>query len=365
MNRPSLPGKIASPGGGFEASGSGGVDYRSRDGRRLLGVELHAQGVRDLYASFLRMAKEVGRDPKVTRGIVATWQPRAADPRIRQEWGSTLALLKPAIASRLSLVIVRPDRSVPVGTDRDLQAIGEALRAHLGREESSDREPKSGLSKSFFEIFKILLHQFLLGRGPIAIGELMRRSGCSYPTVAEALKKLERSQELARRSNRSVQLPRFPQKSWSEVLALSEPLRRTRFYGDPTGRRPDISGLCRRLQAMPLKHIAVGGVQAARHWDPHLDLHGIPRLDVVLHMEGGSGDYAFVGRLDPALQRVGPGAPGAALAVHPLFRPEPHFEKNTKGKVDWADPVETLLDLAELRLVEQAEALIRRFKGGV
>ena len=103
-------GEIPALRGEFHPAGSG-HGYRSRDGRRYLDVELHAQGLRDLHASILRMAQLVSRDRRTLRGIVAVWTPRLSDDRVRGEWGSTLSLFKPAIACRMALVVVRPDRS--------------------------------------------------------------------------------------------------------------------------------------------------------------------------------------------------------------------------------------------------------------
>lgn len=343
----------------FETRG-GAHEYRSRDGRRLLDVHLRPQGVRDLHAAFLKLAGELVRDPRATKAIIALWMPRPTDDRIEREWTSALGLFKPAIAARLALVIARSGGVRSLREDRDLRRIGEMLRSQLGREEQAAPERREGFSASFFEVFKILLLQRLLGKGPLAIGALMRRSGSSYPTVAEAIRRLERSRELERLSNRSVRLAGFPQRTWSELLVLSGGLRRARYYAESTGRRAEPMGLQRRLRSV--KHVAVGGVQAARHWDPEFDLNGVPRLDVSVHAAAGAGDFSFVDRLDPALRRVEAGSPGVVLAVHPLFRAEPQFEADPKGGVGWADPVETLLDLHEMRLTDQAEELIRHLE---
>lgn len=347
----------------YDPRGEGGTDYLSKDGKRLLEILLQPQGVRDLHAHFLKVAQELARNRRLTKAILVVWRPHPTNDRVAKEWRSTLELMKDHIAHRMSLVIVRPEASQPLEQDKSLARIGEIIRSHIGRAREPEHEPKAVPSPAFFEIFKVLLNQWLLRRGPMAIGELMRRTGSSYPTVADALRRLERTQELARRSNRSVQLSRFPDKTWPEFLALSEGLRRTRFFADASGRRVNPLDLYRRLQAMPYKHIAMGGVQAARHWDPDFDLNGLPRLDVTLHMAHGIGDLGFVERLDPALKRVDSRHEGIVLAVHPLFRTEPHFEKNPKSKIDWADPVETLLDLHESRLVEQAEHLIKHLAG--
>ena len=356
---PAIPGLK----GEFHPFGRGGDAFLSRDGRRRLDLALRPQGARDLHAAFLRMAHELSGTPRLSRGILAAWMPRPSDGRVTREWRATLEVLKPAIAARMALVVVRPDGCLLPTEDRELRRIGEAVRSGLGRGGAPERERSRAPSAMFFEIFKVLLHGRLLGQGAIAVGEVMRRSGGSYPTVAEALKRLDRAKELTRRSNRSVELSRFPQETWTEILALSGSLRRSRFYADRSGRAPDAAGLHRRLQVMAPKAEAVGGVLAARRWDRHFDLHGLPRLDVGVHAPGGAADLSFVHRMDPALERVKPGSPRIVLAIHPLLRAEELFDPNPKARVPWADPVETLLDLHELRLVEQAEQLIRRLRG--
>jgi hypothetical protein len=355
-----FPGAIPSLRGEFQPSGGGGREFRSRDGRRILSIQARIRSVRDLHDAFFRLAKALSRGTGVAQGVVAIWMPGPSDDRILHEWETTLDLLKPSISSRMRTVVVRPDRCVPSEKDRDLARIGEAIRSSLGRLERPARKERRAVTAMFFEVFKILLGRWLLGRGPMTIGELMRVAGCSYPTVAEALRRLERTQELVRRSNRSVQLARFPRRTWGEILALAETLRRTQCYADSSGRTDGPQALHRRLQSMASGSVALGGVQAARHWDPHFDLHGLPRLDVSLAPTAGADAADLARRLDPALQHVEPGAPGVILAVHPLFRAEPLFEKNVKGKIGWADPVETLLDLDELRLVDQAERLVER-----
>jgi hypothetical protein len=286
--------------------------------------------------------------------------PGPSDDRIAREWKATTDLLKPSIAGRMALVVARREGRLSLPEDRDLGRIAESLQARLGGTESPPRERETGLSRMFFETFKVLLHQALDAGGPVAIGVIMRRTGCSYPTAAETIRRLERSREIVRRSNRSVQLNGFPEKTWPEILALSGPFRGSRFYADSSGRPPDPMALGRRLRQSPSPRLALGGVLAARHYDPHFDLRGLPRLDVSVHATGEPGELDFIGRLDPALKRVEPGTSGVVLAVHPLRRAEPLFGTDPRGGIGWADPVETLLDLHELRLVDQAERLIHR-----
>jgi hypothetical protein len=107
---------------------------------------------------------------------------------------------------------------------------------------------------------------------------------------------------------------------------------------------------------------ALGGVEAARHWDPDFDLNGIPRIDFTLQVPGNqTPDLDFLRKIDPSLRVSAEGSPTRnVLAIHVLRRPESYFDADHKDGTRFADPVETLLDLQELRLGEQADALLRR-----
>ena len=60
-------------------------------------------------------------------------------------------------------------------------------------------------------------------------------------------------------------------------------------------------------------------------------------------------------RLDPALVPAPSGTP-PVLVLHTIPRAQSLF---TQDGLPWADPVEVLLDLHELRLLAQAEEMIR------
>jgi hypothetical protein len=82
---------------------------------------------------------------------------------------------------------------------------------------------------------------------------------------------------------------------------------------------------------------------------------------VSLEAAGGL-NLDFVRNLDPALQESSADDGVPVLVVHPLGRPAALFAPNPDGGLPIADPVETLLDLSEMRLVEQASALITRME---
>ncbi len=337
--------------GGFRPSAPGSpVDYEGKG--RWLKLGLRFQGVRDLHAAAVRLAQLLVERPEVRLACLAVRLPRVSDERLRREWKSVRDVLRPALAARLALLSLGPRPWVDPA-DPELLKVAQALRV---AEPPPEPPTSSALTPKFFDVFKVLLEQRLVRKGPLRIGELLARSGCSYPTAADAFRRLEERGELARRPGRRIELVAFPRRTWGEVLALAPSLRRTAAYTDRTGRPANPLALVRRLAALGQAGVAVGGVLAARHWDPAFDLHGLPRLDLTVH-----GRWS-IEALDPALAPAGRGD-AVAVAVHPLARKEPLFGTSKKGPLPVADPVEALLDLHELGLLAQAEALIERLGG--
>jgi len=174
------------------------------------------------------------------------------------------------------------------------------------------------------------------------------------------MRKLRDNRELTKHPDRRVELTGFPRETWQEILTLAPSLRRSVAYIDASGRSPDPLDLLHRLEKIAPEQVASGGVEAARHWDRRFNLHGVPRLDISVHAPAGSYDESFVKRLDPALERARMVSQEPVLVLHPLLRAESLFTSRTSKRLPVADPVETLLDLHELRLVEQVEELVER-----
>lgn len=352
----------AGPPGWRPAPAGSAFDFEARQGRRVLKLALRAQGVRDLHAAVVRLAQALVEAPGIRQACLAVGIPRISRERLAAEWTSLRGLFRPAVAERLALLSVGGEKAWTEPADPALAALAASLREGQAPKDPPAPADYAALTPKFFEVFKVLLEHRLRRGGPLAIRELMARSGGSYPTVAEALRRLDASRELARRSNRSVELAEFPRRTWGEVLALSLHLRRPAFFVDGSGRAPDPPALLRRLAARAPASIAVGGVSAARHWDRHFDLHGTPRIDLVLHASDGRVDPAFVRSLDAALRPARPGETRVDVAVHPLRRAQPLYEPAARGRLPVADPVETLLDLHELGLAEQAAQLVERLE---
>lgn len=342
---------------GYRPVADGAADYASKDGSRVIEVldRGHTQ-IRELRSRLAGLGVQLARNDRLREACLVTGIERLTEDRLRREWSDMLSILKPAIGRRLALVAVGENLTLCLPESRPhLESLAAAARDVLRRPAA---EVGPSLPKHFV-ILQVLLTRWLLGQGPISRNELGEQAGCTYPTIAKALPRIGRA--VRQLSNRSLELQSFPQRAWSELLALAPSLRGTVAYVDGTGRDPDPEALLRRLRKLAPAHVALGGVVAAHHWDPHFDLQGFPRIDLSVHAPERP-DLSFIERLDPALVLAPRDAPAPLLVVHPVRRPAALFAPAAAGGLPMADPVETLLDLSELRLPDQASALIDRLR---
>lgn len=342
-----------------------GIDLISTDGNWGVEIASNLSGSRELSAHILDLGRWLARNPK-KRALLVLMEPRMSQMRLAEEWDSMKDVLHESIIKRMA--IVTPEGRLP---QEESPAWLEILKGTLV--EARNRKTHvlapllPALSRKSFEVIKLLLYRWLRHLEPVHVLELARQTGCSYPTVSKALARLNSQRELSRTTDRRVHLPDFPRRTWGEAVAQLRPPRETVSFLDASGRPPEPFVLLKRLHHLGQRQVAVGGVEAARHWDPHFDLHGLPRLDLLVHApDEGQYDLRFVQRLDPALRQVPAGDPRTqqeiVLAVHRLSRKESLFDNNPDGTAPWADPVETLLDLHELGLDTQAQELIERLR---
>ena len=308
-------------------------------------------GVRDLRAAVAELALRT-RDASAPCAILLIRGARMSAAGLREEWGRLLTVLAPDVAARLRLVAVLEEDVVVIPDDPWLRDLADRITGAARPGARSVRVDRS------FEVMRVLLSRWLLHRGRIAVGELQRQTGLSHPSVSKGLVAL--GPALDRHRDRSVALRAFPREAWSQLVALAPKVRQTTAFVDESGRGGDPRQLLVRLRRAPPPGVAIAGVVAARHWNPALDLEGLPRLDLSVHAPDGGMDTAFVSRLDPALVPAPRGTP-PLLVLHSVPRAESMFVPDDGG-VPWADPVEALLDLYELRLIEQADDLVRALR---
>ena len=343
-----------------------GADFASADGHVIVEVKARAQGLRDLRAALMELAVRLTQDPKLEQALLAIHLPRVSLSRIQEAWNEARAALRPQVARRLALAALGHDYKWVDPATPKLVEIADAISSQLelDKSERSDHTPAAGAGTPyFFEITKVLLEAWMKGRGALQVQQIMQRVGCSHPTVASALDDLERRREIVRTRDRRVELRGLPRQTLEEAVVLGESLRHTRWITDISGTPSNTNALLRRLQGAKLPRAAVGGVIAARHYHPALDLQGTPRIDLTLWSpRGATYDPAGIAKVYPGLVATTVRQPDAIIAVHRLARAEALFENDAKD-LPYADPVETLLDLYELRLTAQAQAFVKHLRG--
>ncbi len=342
--------------------GGGDFEYIANDRRTVVGVK-NATGIRGFYSVAMQLALSLSDKPEIERACLVLRLSRLSLDRVRHEWMKIKEVLHPKVAQGLSLVAIGQG-DVWVEPDEEfLHRIANVFQMTSG--DTSDTAAtviKLQPKQKHLEVLKVLIHRWLLREGAISIGKLAEQVGCAYSTVKEALDRLQQRRSITRQANRSVELTKFPISSWNELLALSESMRRSFRYQDVSGEKTDPEQLLKRLERMRPTAVALGGVAAARHWHSEFDLHGMPRLDLLLHAPEQTADLDFVRKLDPALKLTKDYDAPAALVVRPLQRYAPLFDVVSGKSLPFADPVETTLDLYDLGLTAQAGQLLAHFR---
>jgi hypothetical protein len=279
------------------------------------------------------------------------------EKRLRDEWQAACGVLRPEIMKRVTVCLAQDGgyAGIPRDPDAETQRALDAV-VRQERPRAVSRLTRTDFS---FVILKLLIHHWLGSGEPVTADWLARSAGCSYPTVASALRRF--GGLIDRRSDRRIALRWFPKEEFARLIAVSDRARATARFADQSGqpRSPDTH--LRRLEKLKPHGVAIGGVIGAQHYYAGLDLVGIPRLDLSVHCPGKRVDLSFIDKLDPALKRVNDPLQPATVAVHIVRHADPLFESR-KGGLHWADPVECLLDLHEMRLESQAADFLRELQ---
>jgi hypothetical protein len=325
-------------------------------GDTVFEVVIEPRDVRRLRTALVEMAR-VAASNNVRRAIIVLENPMITESRLHEEWNGAATVLRPNLFSKISMAIRHSGNwtGIPIPPAPDeLVVLDEILRHELSRRPASFGRS----SEAYHEILRILMRQWLLGKGLIAVNSLMEISGTSHPTVARALKRFDHY--LKRHSDRSVELRIFPREDWTRLLAVLDEVRGAVRFVDRSGQARSPESLLRRLRQLQRPDIAVGGVLGAKFYNPSLDLVGNPRLDLSVHSGRKSADLSFVERLDPGLERTVRRDESPSLVIHAIRRAESLFQPGEDG-LSWADPVECLLDLHEARLESQALEFLNSF----
>ena len=322
-------------------------------GDSLFEVKTGVDSHRTLNPALVKLAYTLGERPGF-RGFLVLADSAITEPRLQAEWLRATKILRPDVLERLHLCVVKDGhvQGVPATPDAETQR---TIMEVVEKERTAIASPHSSRStEPFYDILRILINQWFKQAGPLTSRWLAEAAGRTYPTVASALEKLEKY--LVRHSDRRVELKAFPKDEWSRLVANADKVRQTLRFADHSGQPRSIESLVSRFERVRTDDIAIGGVLGARRRYPALDLIGTPRLDLTIHCRTRKLDLAFLRQLDPALKPASYDEP-ARLVIHTLRYPHIFFEKAPDGSV-WADPVECLLDLHEMRLESQAKEFL-------
>jgi hypothetical protein len=324
-------------------------------------VKRGLRSVTALRASFMQLAVFLAEHQE-TRGFIVLDDPVISDDRLREEWAGYTRAVLPEVAQRLSLIkhVEREYQGWPQRPDADLL---EHVRRALG---PGQRTRGVTLPRADCQsmVLIVLLENLLSGAEAelLTVKSVCQRAGCSYPSVALALGKLD--SVLRRTPQRGVALRGFPVPQWRALVLESRKVRSSRYYQDRSGQPRRPADLLQRVAAMRLEHVAVGGVPAASAWYPGLDIAGNPRLDLCVHAPGKQVDLGFVQALDPALQETDDPSAPAHLALH-FTRSKASYYAELSPGLSRAGRVDSLLDLHDLRFDQQADEWLDAMLEGV
>ena len=323
----------------------------------LVEVKEGLASARDLRNALLQVLHLMVEDQEKRQLILMLVEPRFSVALIEKEVNGLKLGLRKELADRLYLSIEKDGKVTGLSTGSTSAPIAEAdlnfLRGMGGesRADSGISLPRPDLQS---EVFRVLLHGWLLGQGPFTSVELEQRwVGCSYRTVVAAVKEL--GSLIERTTDRRIYLKRFPEAAWATFTVGTSKSRNSMYFVDRSGQPRSAESLLKRLRRENLAGtVGVGGVFGAKHYYPALDIVSSPRLDLSIHAPKGTADLSFVERLDPGLKPSDDPQEPARLAIHFIRRKDALFDTDKDGNI-FVNPIECLADLSDARLGEQAE----------
>lgn len=313
-----------------------------------------SHNLRDLRGVLLALAYVVGNDEDPTaQALCVLVDSKITDKRLSDELAMFHAAVQPALASRIHVCLYRGrgelKAQVHPGPGFD-EWLDELVR-HQDRRSASPGSTQH-------TVFAELIRAWLRRSEPQTTTALQAATGASYPTVAAVLRQLEAQDVLERTSDRRVALRKFPWDEWRRwVVASSEARRAVRFV-DRTGQARSPEDMIARLAKLDRDDVAVGGVLGAKHYFPELDITGSVRLDLSVQGHNKAVELDFIRRLDAGLVVSDDPMEKPSVVVHFVGgRTHSSFERD--GDIFWADPLECLADLYDLRLDAQADEMLR------
>lgn len=332
----------------------GGSGGRAAVDDVIIEVKHGVAGLRNVRVGLMQLGYDISQRPRA-RGYLVLPDTTITFDRLRDEWMRATSIFQPDLIARINLCVRRGDTFVGFRGEELAPAIQRVLAKYLSANSPPETSRPSRGDASFV-VLKVLIQHWLTQGGPVTTRWLSDAAGYSYPTVASALAGL--GSLIERQSDRRVRLRWFPRDQFSRLVAVSERARRTIRFADRSAQPRTPEAHLRRLEKVRPPNVAIGGILGSAHYFPELDLVGVPRLDLSQHSTGGAPDLTFVEKLDPALKVVDDPLEPAIVVVHQVRHANSLFTARESG-LQWADPVECLLDLHEAHLDAQATQFLK------
>lgn len=297
---------------------------------------------RDLRAEILDLAATLGPSAHGRLEVIA---PVIAVQTVQAEWDRLLPALAADIRERMKLVIVTPP--APSATTTANRAADELAAL-----------PRPNYR---FEILRLLIDANLEGKTRTRQQDLIDRIGASQTPIRAALNDLKKAGLLSPGAP-ALNVP--PEQLTVELLAKVQALPQTLRFRFERGAqiKPPAMLLTRAIQLLQpdaskeWKPMALSGVPVAQAAVPQLDLIGLPRLDLVVHMgrDTETFDTTLLRQIDDGLEPEPNVLAPAPVIVWIVRTGTPLHHDAAIDNARCASRGDVLLSLLDMGLREQA-----------
>jgi hypothetical protein len=318
------------------------------EGAALLDLR-RTSNARDLRGALVSLAYSLAGEPQAAWAVCALTETRLSADRVQHELEQFRSLVGEALGRRLFLVAVEEDRVLGQLPSADPAFVAGVVAA-AGRGRVSRVVPRQA-------VISTAMQAWLDGRTRLSVADLRRITGASYPTVAAALKVLERLRVIAPEDKGYEYAPIFAWETWQRLAEMHSVERKTIRFSDPSGLSRTPYEMAKRVNSLQSKGSAlaveIGGVLGAEKYYPSLDITAASRLDLCVY----DGDIGFVRNIDAGLvQSADPNAK-AVLVVHLAYDISHRRGRFMDLKV--ASAIDCLADLLEIGYQAEAADFIR------
>lgn len=309
-------------------------------------VAKNVSTARDLRARLVDAAYALP-EMRARRLLILLFNGLLSRSRLEQEITRFRSIVRPEIGQAIDAMLMTDlDDLQRLGLDGEEHA---ALRQYV--QSALGRKPRFATKEA---VVGMLLHRWIERDEPARISAIAAAAGASLPTVYGALESI-RPECIMRANGTQIGISRFWLEDWVKWLDSAAGGPKARFV-DRSGSPRSAEKLSRRLFELGRKDLAVGGVLAARHILPGLDIVSAPHLDILVHGDAHS-DLSFVQQLDPGLVRDDSAADRAHVVVHFINRPVSLFRE--EGDAVWGDILDCMANLWSAGMTDQVEEIIR------